>query len=603
MSLVPYNGPAGQFNYDDKQFTVSTETGLLVYIGSEIYGQNINIPQGILSCEGMFKNSIIVTPPRIPRGVVNAEEMFEGCRQLKKYPLIPGSVVFKRDMMSKTTFDPVRNQVGDDMTLDYIDQSMNQHIDDIMNNWQSEIVAIEEAFSEEDISLEQKELIDAELRARLSINEARLEALTREQNHLNGIVKSYIDRSFAPVDFMEDGMRIKALQISQVREEIDSLKEELRYRNPTVFDIMKTSAIDAKENLLHIGQQSMDTLVEKVKGMTVIGAKAIGNVFRAAELSMAKIDMKIMQVNHAIDTHSIERTQKFYNTILPGICGASAKINNIKESLKGFVALLNDKDFEKKAGLTPVGKKLVESMYANMSKKLENHAKTEAEIEHLRIRIDDTVHNLSPKERQTAVELTQNLSERLREINQSARSASQEKIASYEKVKEVKERGNVGDLEKEMNAKDIADRYPISVSSINPVYSWYPFSKDDVDQEKPSFQMPQGAYLFNEVDHEKKIYTETEKNEMIEKTLTNIKGYSRVDNLENPVYSRTETSVHIKEDHAEVLKSEIPDKYKDVDEDRIMGSEKGQNAIMRSSEKWTKTNDAPVKDTEEIGKE
>ena len=78
-SMVHYQGRIGDFWYDPNEFRfVENQTHMgglrerFAYIGNETDGRNINIPDGILDCIGMFeKNQQLETPPRIPSSVKN----------------------------------------------------------------------------------------------------------------------------------------------------------------------------------------------------------------------------------------------------------------------------------------------------------------------------------------------------------------------------------------------------------------------------------------------------------------------------------------------------------------------------------------------------
>lgn len=76
----------GTFEYDDEQFCLKNINGkpCLCYIGKEVFGSKIIIPKGISSCAHMFRNTKIVTAPKIPEGVIDCTSTFESCRNLKK---------------------------------------------------------------------------------------------------------------------------------------------------------------------------------------------------------------------------------------------------------------------------------------------------------------------------------------------------------------------------------------------------------------------------------------------------------------------------------------------------------------------------------------
>lgn len=583
MGLQFYNGPAGQFNYDDTQFTVSSENGLLKYTGSETRGENIAIPQGIKNISGMFENSILVTPPIIPNGVENMTRTFAGCRQLQHYPNIPGSVKTAYEMLAGSTFDEHRNNISPDATLNYINDEMNNEIDSIIYNWQSENIWIEETFSlDGNYDKAQKGLINNELRARLSIAEARMDGLKKEENHIYMEV-TRLRKMGAPSNYMEDTLRIKDLQLKNVEKEIENIKAELRYRNPTAMDILKTNTVEHKQNLISVGQKITNGIIRKVDDMRQMASNIKGNFYRAAELAQLKMDQKILSVEQKINEKDLQRTAKIYNKLMPGICAASSKINTIKESLKAFKANLSGNDYQIKQGLTNTGKKLVEHMYNTMATKASRYEETEGELAKVRLHMDTISHNLSPIERRESIEVIQNISQKLSEITQSARDASQEKISSYEKVKEAKESNHVTEFEKEMSPKEIVDRYPAAIrnvetfSAVNYDSNVFPGS----NSVKPEEQL--GGYLYNEVPHVVAVYTDDEKNQMMDDTLNRIKSSDGVKKWEVV----EEKEVHVKEDHAEILTASIREDY-DRNERRtpdvVRDSYAGQQAVANSQE-------------------
>ncbi len=581
MALKFYDGPAGQFNYDDTQFTVSSENGLLRYIGSETRGENINIPQGIKNISGMFENSILVTPPVIPNGVENMVRTFAGCRQLQHYPNMPGTVVSAYEAFAGSTFDETRNSVSADATLNYINSEMNNEIDEIVYNWQNENIWIEETFSlKGNYDKAEKKLINNELHARLAIAEARMDGLKMEENHL-GMEVVRLKKMGAPSNFMEDTLRIKGLQIKNVEKEIANIKAELRYRNPTVLDILKANTVEHKQNLISIGQKITRSLIRKIDDMRQMTSNIKGNFYRATEVAQLKWDQKILEAELKINQRDIQRTAKIYNKLMPGICGASAEINHIKESLKAFKANLGHQDYQVQSGLTDLGKKFVEYMYNTMAEKTARITENEGELAKVRLRMDMISHNLSPTERRESIDIIQNISQKLGEITQSARDASQEKIASYEKISEAKENNHVTSYEKEMTAKEITDRYPAAIRNVE-TFSAVDYNSNVFPGKstvKPEEQL--GQYLYSEVPHVVAVYTNDERNQMIDETLNRIKTPKEERNWE-----AVEEKVHIKEDHAEILTASIR-QDPDVSERRgnnVMDTYNGQKAVSDSQE-------------------
>ena len=100
--LKKYNGPIGNFEYDDSEFRIDSYFGYLHYIGSETDGTKIHIPEGIVDCGYMFYNcKKLKTAPTIPNGVKICKSMFSLCQNLKTASEIPGSVTDCNSMFFK----------------------------------------------------------------------------------------------------------------------------------------------------------------------------------------------------------------------------------------------------------------------------------------------------------------------------------------------------------------------------------------------------------------------------------------------------------------------------------------------------------------------
>jgi len=85
------NGPLGNFQYDDREFTL--KDNCLHYIGTETDGSKIKIPKGIKDCNSMFYGCrSLVRAPEIPTGVINCDYMFDRCTSLIEAPEIPVGV-------------------------------------------------------------------------------------------------------------------------------------------------------------------------------------------------------------------------------------------------------------------------------------------------------------------------------------------------------------------------------------------------------------------------------------------------------------------------------------------------------------------------------
>ena len=104
-----YEGELGRFIYDPTQFEVTsmrnfqTEPGVLPpqthipclhYIGTETDGSKIIVPEGVTSMSGMFAQTNVTSPSRIPEGVKNIDFCWCGCKNLThaNSVVIPSSV-------------------------------------------------------------------------------------------------------------------------------------------------------------------------------------------------------------------------------------------------------------------------------------------------------------------------------------------------------------------------------------------------------------------------------------------------------------------------------------------------------------------------------
>ena len=115
MAIRHYNGEIGVFDYDDNDFVIESfyNEDILRYCGSERDGSKIVIPDGIIKCDYMFCASDfgsglfvyldekqLLTPPNIPNGVLSCQGMFDQCEALQEPPLIPDSVIDCYSMFS-----------------------------------------------------------------------------------------------------------------------------------------------------------------------------------------------------------------------------------------------------------------------------------------------------------------------------------------------------------------------------------------------------------------------------------------------------------------------------------------------------------------------
>ena len=145
MALQQYNGTAGNFMYDDTQFRISENSGLLQYIGDATDGRFINIPEGITVIDGMFRdNKNLTVPPKIPYGVMSMNDTFSGCENLRSYPDIPSSVNSMHHAFSRISMHDI--QVIQDPTEQYIMNEMQQSFDEIEAKYQQTVMSVENSY-------------------------------------------------------------------------------------------------------------------------------------------------------------------------------------------------------------------------------------------------------------------------------------------------------------------------------------------------------------------------------------------------------------------------------------------------------------------------
>ena len=95
-NLRHYEGYLGTFDYDPEQFELqiakteanqygpASEREVLRYVGKEVDGNKIHIPEGIKNGEMMFAETNIVTPPKLPESLESGLGMFMGCKNLTR---------------------------------------------------------------------------------------------------------------------------------------------------------------------------------------------------------------------------------------------------------------------------------------------------------------------------------------------------------------------------------------------------------------------------------------------------------------------------------------------------------------------------------------
>lgn len=98
VQLVDYKGSLGVFSYDPnifevrKKYTPYGALQVLQYKGRETDGSLIAIPEGVQDCSYMFEGKSLITPPRIPSGVIRTNYMFLNCTSLERGAILPYGV-------------------------------------------------------------------------------------------------------------------------------------------------------------------------------------------------------------------------------------------------------------------------------------------------------------------------------------------------------------------------------------------------------------------------------------------------------------------------------------------------------------------------------
>ncbi len=586
----PYQYNAGNFYFDDTEFSVQQD-GHLYYVGGYTNGEMIIIPKGIKDCTGMFEGyTQLITPPRIPEGVETIDRMFKGCQNLQKYPRIPSSVKSKTDYLS----DISKNDLEyNDITLELISREIDMDLNGINAMYQKKLIEIEDAYIEKLVEIEdayidniangipseaQKKMINADLMAQISICEIQIDALTKMQNHLEYSAQNAKENFGAPRDYLKDSIEFYGDQINKVQTELNDIKAELRYRNPTVLDIAKTAAVDAKERLISYGQKATNELIDKASRAANSLEKKIGNVFRAAELSCRKMDIKIMEKIQDISADDIERTSHLYDRIAPNIYKIATKTNSITEAMKTLSENLKGHTYISYPGVSKTGEKLVSRMMFTLQNKVANFNDNVNRLERMREKAKELEQNLSPKEHETSKEYAQSVSRNMGKIQGNMRSAQQEIAASYTRIKESVERSGMTGFEKEMNPSEISDRYPNAIRS----------AKDMFPDNSQPITYNEGK-LYNEIIQQQQLI-DPEMNKKMEEVFNNIRNSSE-QKIQNTIEKVDERGVSVKEDHAEPLSSsffggEAMD-FSSVSTDHkdgIMDTYSGQQAIINSKD-------------------
>lgn len=84
--MKKYEGSLGKFEYDETMFEIShteDKTEFLKYIGSEIDGKKIKIPNGVTKLDHTFEGTAIKTSPDMPDSVISADYECYNCADLE----------------------------------------------------------------------------------------------------------------------------------------------------------------------------------------------------------------------------------------------------------------------------------------------------------------------------------------------------------------------------------------------------------------------------------------------------------------------------------------------------------------------------------------
>lgn len=571
----PYEHNVGSFNYDDENFTVAPN-GYLLYIGNETEGEKITIPEGITDCTGMFQDTEIRTAPKIPNGVTTIDRMFMGCKNLQKYPEIPTGIESKKDFLSNISTNDFEYH---DLTMDYITKEMDEQINDIDSMFQDEVLNIEKTFIiKGDLSKTEKEIINAELMSKLAICDVQIDGLTKMQNHLTFLAKRS-EEAGAPHNYLDESIALKQDQIDKLREEMEDISAELKFRNPTAVDLVKAAAVDKKAHLISYSQKVQEAVTEKAVSLSLSLKKGLGNVYRAAELSVRKTDVKVLESIQKINKKTLEIVGRVYNRVVPGIYTVSEKTHAFKEAINALRANLKGEQYTAIPGTTQTGKNLINKMALTIDHKIAQYANNEDKLEIIRDKVKELSMNLSPKERTTSIDFLQNISQRMRQITASMRSAVQEKIATYQTIKEAKERGNLTQYEQEMKPLEIGERYP---NGIRVAGETYPAT--------PPMNLLERRLFYEVPENREPIYTQEEMNKRFDRTMANISNSSN-EKIYESIKKVDEKGAFEKEDHAEVLSASAMFFGEEANFDEItphkdnyMDTDIGQKAITESAE-------------------
>ena len=564
MALQQYNGPAGDFMYDDTQFRISENSGLLQYIGDSTDGRFINIPEGITVIDGMFRdNKSLTVPPKIPYGVMSMNDTFSGCENLRSYPDIPSSVNSMHHAFSRISMHDI--QVIQDPTEQYIMNEMQQSFDEIEAKYQQTVMSVENSYfgktydQPEDIAKAReksaKKITKAQLKADIAICRANLAGLEKMQTNIAYKITEEVKHG-APVDYMRNAFFHHQNQIAAIKSELGILEDELRLRNPTVSDLVKTNAIKAKEWIVSAGQRAVEKMVDKLKSIRESAQKVKGNIYRSTELAAEKFELKLAEMDYKKNQKDLQRTAKIYNKVMPAVCKVSLNMNNLGESLRGFRENMKGQNYQVQPGLSERGKKLVESMYKNMENKMLHTLQSQSYMESQKLFVDNIQYNLSSEERRQSISFLRDVQDMAKDIKEQSAAALDETIAHYEKIGAAAEKGDTAVYEQDMSAEDISNNYPVAVrSAMQMGMTSEQIQQSEVNTPVNKSQNPADfiqGYLFNETATAKEEISQDEFAAKVEEVMNSIKDSSN-DRVDELVARAQAQGVHVKEDHAEVL--------------------------------------------------
>lgn len=89
--IQKYAGTIGNFQYDDAMFRIN-EDGNLKYVGSEVDGRKINVPEGLTDATGLFENVGLTHAANLPAGLKRMDRCYLGCSDMTDGGNIPDGV-------------------------------------------------------------------------------------------------------------------------------------------------------------------------------------------------------------------------------------------------------------------------------------------------------------------------------------------------------------------------------------------------------------------------------------------------------------------------------------------------------------------------------